>query len=56
MDGSYLGIKDVALSIPRIVGKNGIEGELHLDLAEDEREALLNSARVLRSAIEEVGL
>ncbi len=56
MDGSYLGIKDVALSIPRIVGKDGIEGELHLDLADDEREALLNSARVLRSAIEEVGL
>lgn len=56
MDGSYLGINDVALSIPRIVGKNGIEGELHLDLADDEREALLNSARVLRSAIEEVGL
>jgi len=56
MDGSYLDIKDVALSIPRIIGKNGIEGELHLELAPDEREALLNSSRVLRSAIEEVGL
>jgi L-lactate dehydrogenase len=56
MDGSYLGIEDVALSIPRVVGKDGIERDLHLDLADDEREALLNSARVLREAIEEVGL
>jgi L-lactate dehydrogenase len=56
MDGSYLGIKDVALSIPCLIGAGGREKTIHLDLAEDEREALLNSARVLRGAIEEVGL
>ena len=56
MDGSYLGIRDVALSIPCVVGAGGREKSVHLDLAPDEREALLNSARVLRGAIEEVGL
>jgi L-lactate dehydrogenase len=56
MDGSYLGITDVALSIPCVVGAGGREKMVHLELAPEEREALLNSARVLRGAIEEVGL
>jgi L-lactate dehydrogenase len=56
MDGSYLGIKDVALSIPCVVGAGGREKMVHLELDDGEREALLNSASVLRSAIEEVGL
>jgi L-lactate dehydrogenase len=56
MDGSYLGIKDVALSIPCVVGAAGREKMIHLELSDSEREALLNSASVLRGAIEEVGL
>lgn len=56
MDGSYLGIRDVALSIPCVIGAGGREKSVHLDLAPDEREALLDSARVLRGAIDEVGL
>ncbi|MBA2447623.1 MAG: L-lactate dehydrogenase [Chloroflexi bacterium] len=56
MDGSYLGIRDVALSIPCVVGAGGREKSVYLDLAPDERAALLDSARVLRGAIEEVGL
>ena len=56
MDGSYLGIRDVALSLPCIVGAGGREKTVHLELAPGERESLLDSARVLRGAIEEVGL
>jgi L-lactate dehydrogenase len=56
MDGSYLGIKDVALSIPWVVGAAGREKMIHLELSDSEREALLHSASVLRGAIEEVGL
>ena len=56
MDGSYLGIKDVALSVPWVVGAGGRERMIPLELSEDERAALLNSAQVLRGAIEEVGL
>jgi L-lactate dehydrogenase len=56
MDGSYLNIRDVALSIPCVIGAGGIERKIHLELADGERDALLNSARVLREAIQEVGL
>ena len=56
MDGSYLGIKDVALSVPWVIGAGGRERMIPLELSEDERAALLNSAQVLRGAIEEVGL
>jgi len=56
LDGSYLGIKDVALSIPWVIGKNGPETPIHLPLDESEKAALLNSASVLRGALDEVGL
>lgn len=55
-DGSILGIKDVCLSLPTIVGKHGTERVLLPRMTEEEQRALLESARVLRRAIEEVGL
>ncbi len=55
MEGSYLGIKDVALSVPCVIGAGGREQLVPLELSEDERAALQNSAKVLREAIEEVG-
>jgi L-lactate dehydrogenase len=56
MEGSYLDIKDVALSVPCVIGAAGREQLIPLELSEDERAALRNSAKVLREAIEEVGL
>lgn len=56
LDGSILGMKDATLSLPTVVGRNGPEKVLLPRLSEGEREALLNSYRVLRGAIEEVGL
>jgi len=56
MDGGYLGIRDVALSLPCVVGAAGREKVVQLELSDEEREALLSSAQVLRGAIEEVGL
>ncbi len=48
--GSY-GIKDISLSMPAIVGKNGIEAEVPISLSQDEEEALHKSAEVLKEAI-----
>jgi L-lactate dehydrogenase len=56
LDGSILGMKDVTLSLPTVVGKNGPEQVLLPRLDDSEKDALLNSYRVLRGAIEEVGL
>jgi len=55
-DGSVLGMKDVCVSLPTVVGKDGPERVLLPHLSADERMALLKSAQVLRGAIEEVGL
>jgi len=55
-DGSVLGMKDVCVSLPTIVGKDGPEQVLLPRLSPDEQKALLESAKVLRGAIEEVGL
>ena len=50
LEGEY-GLDQVALSIPSIVGKNGLEKILELPLGESERGALEGSARQLKEVI-----
>ena len=47
MHGLY-DIDDISLSMPAVVGRNGIEVVLPLDLSEAERDALQNSAKMLK--------
>ncbi len=51
--GNY-GIKDVALSMPAIVGKNGVETLVPIELNAEEREALRKSADTLTKVIKGV--
>jgi L-lactate dehydrogenase len=46
-----LGIRDVALSLPTIVGTDGGTQVIEPDLSADERRALERSASVLRQAV-----
>lgn len=50
LDG-YLGVSDVCLSLPAVVGKNGIERIMHPKLDEREQKAFLHSAEVVRKVI-----
>jgi L-lactate dehydrogenase len=52
---SLEGFDDVSLSLPRVVGREGIIATLHPPLSADEQEALRNSARVLQQAASELG-
>ena len=54
LDGQY-GISGVALSLPTIVGRGGIEDVLHLPLSADEVYALRRSADVLRETVASIG-
>ena len=54
LDGQY-GISGVALSLPTIVGRGGIEDVLHLPLSADEVFALRRSADVLRETVASIG-
>ena len=46
----------MALSIPSVVGKNGIEKVLEIPLNEKEKNALLASADQLKAVIEKLTL
>lgn len=55
MYGEY-GISDVALSMPAIVGKNGVETRVPIPLSMDELERLQRSASMLRDVLDEAGM
>ena len=47
IEGVY-GVSDVCLSMPAVVGKDGIMGRICIELSEDEQENLQKSAKVLK--------
>ena len=52
----YYGIDSLCLSLPTVVGRNGIERVLRLQLSESEQKALQHSAEVLRKTANSVGM
>lgn len=48
------GISDVSLSMPAIVGKQGVEGLVPIELSEEEEKALRESAETLAEVIKDV--
>ncbi len=50
-DGQY-GISGVYLSLPCVVGREGIEKIVELPLGDDERHGLLTSAAILKTTYE----
>jgi L-lactate dehydrogenase len=56
LDGEVLGMKQVALSLPCVIGKEGRVALLPPPMTADERQALLNSYNVVREALGSVGL
>lgn len=55
MYGEY-GISDVVLSMPAIVGINGVETKVPIPLSQDELGRLQKSASMLRDVLDEVGM
>ena len=53
LTGQY-GIENVALSLPCVIGRNGIQEVIDLPLALDELESLRTSAEVIHSHLDEV--
>lgn len=43
LDGEY-GLKDICIGVPAIIGKNGVEKIVEIDLSNDENEQIKNSA------------
>lgn len=55
MHGEY-GIDDVVLSMPAIVGKNGLETKVPIALNEEEQQKLRESAETLKSVLDKLDL
>ena len=55
MEGNY-GIRDVVLSMPSIMGKDGVETQVPIALDDDELTRLQKSARILREIIDDISL
>lgn len=51
---NYLQQQEVCLSLPAVIGRNGIERVLHPKLAEKEQQAFVHSAAVVKKVIKEV--
>jgi L-lactate dehydrogenase len=56
LNGEFLGMRDVALSLPCVVGRQGRLKLVPPPLDDAEQQGLLNSYKVLREALESVGL
>lgn len=54
--GGQYGLRELALSIPSIVGRRGVEQILEIPLADGERDALHSSAAQLREVIDSLEL
>lgn len=52
----YYGIQDVYLSLPAVVGRQGVEDVLYLALSDQETEALRHSAAILRGFLDELNV
>ena len=55
MEGEY-GMRDVALSIPRMIAQNGIVRSLEVHLPEDEMEKLTRAQKSVRAALDGAGV
>jgi L-lactate dehydrogenase len=53
IDG-YLGVRDVCLSVPSVIARQGVVRTLPVDLNDEEADAFRRSAEVLRKAIDSV--
>ena len=51
IDG-YLGIEDVCLSLPAVIGRSGVTRILHPPLTDDEQQSFLRAASAVRSMLE----
>jgi L-lactate dehydrogenase len=50
----FRGVEDICLSVPRIVGRNGIEAPLPIPMTVDEENGLQQSAERIRGVVREL--
>ena len=54
LQGEY-GVSDVALGVPAIIGRDGVERIVEYDLTDEEKAMLMKSAEILKERLRELG-
>ncbi len=54
LQGEY-GVNDVAVGVPAVLGEDGVEKVIEYDLSDSEKEALRNSAQIIKQKLTEAG-
>ena len=50
----YYGVNDAYLSVPTILGRNGVEKVLNINLSQDEEEKFVSSANLMKEYIDRI--
>ena len=50
----YYGVNETYLSVPTIVGKNGVEKVLNIEFSEEEKEKFVSSANLMKQYIDRI--
>jgi len=50
----YYGVSETYLSVPTIVGKNGVEKVLNIEFSEEEKEKFVSSANIMKQYIDRI--
>ncbi len=50
----YYGVSETYLSVPTIVGKNGVEKVLNIEFSEEEKEKFISSANIMKEYIDRI--
>ena len=50
----YLGVNNTYLSVPTIVGKNGVEKVLNIELSKEEKDKFVSSAKIMKEYIDRI--
>jgi L-lactate dehydrogenase len=53
IEGIYQ-VSDICLSMPAVVGRDGILGKICIQLSEEEQESLQKSAKILKEAYSQI--
>lgn len=51
---NYYGVSETYLSVPTIVGKNGVEKVLNIEFSEEEKEKFISSANLMKQYIDRI--
>ncbi len=55
VNGDFIGCEQIHISVPVVLGKNGVIEIVNLNLSDEEKESLIKSANIIKESLKEIG-